>query len=495
MQGPPLDPTVLAPAAFPALGALVVLVADAALARRPASELRTTLLAGVAALFVGLSFYTALLSFRSGIQGVFNPALPMFQLDSLSSFALSLLCGAALLVIALSSVYLPAIRSHLGEYYALLLLSLAGACVLVCAIDLLLVYLAIELMTIPVHALAAYDRAKLRSSESALKHFLASGLASAVLLYGMVLIYGATGHTGFVGVREGFAAGGSLALAGLALLISGLAAKLAVVPFHPWAADLYEGAPRSVGAFLALVLQVAVGILLLRVVMLALPSDVPRLADLFAALAVVTMVVGSAMAVLQQSLVRMLAYVAVSQLGHLLMALAAGTAEAYGALLFYLVGWVFALGGAFAVVVALVQGGRERDRIEDLAGLSERRPGLAFLLLLFALSLAGLPGTAGFMGRFYVFSSAVAAGQPLLAAVAVATSVVVLIAFARLAVTLYMREPAERGGGRTTAAELAVLAVCAASVVYLGLLPNDRWLLPSVRALDLARAAIVGLSG
>lgn len=489
-----LDPTVLAPAAFPAIGAVVVLMADAASARLRTRPLGATLMAGIAALFVGLSFYTALLAFRSGIYGVFNPAHPTFQLDSLSSFAVALLCGATLFSIALSSVYLPAIRSHRGDYYALLLLSTVGACVLVCSIDLVLVYLAIELMSLPAYALAGFDGRRLRANESALKLFLSGALASVILLYGIALLYGATGHTGFVGIRNGFQAGGPLALAGLGLVIAGLAARLACAPFHQWLPDVYEGSPRSLGVFLATVLQLAVLFVLLRVIVLAVPPDVPRVGALFGALAVFTMVVGSVMTLVQQSFVRMLAYVAVAHVGHLLMAFVAGTSEAYGALLFYLLGWVLATAGAFAVIVALTDGGRERDRLEDLSGLAQRRPGLALLLLLFALSLAGLPGTAGFMGRFYVFSAAVSAGHPLLALVAVATSAITLFCFARLAVILYMREPGERLAGRTTAAEMFVLSICATGVVYLGFLPNDHWLLPSVRALDLARAAIVGIA-
>jgi NADH-quinone oxidoreductase subunit N len=485
-----LDFSVLAPIGFVALGAMAALLLDVALSRRLPGATRPSVvlaLTGTAALL--LAIYSAAYMFGAGIAAPFNPAHPVLQLDALSSFSIALVGLAALLCLWASITYLPALHIDHGEYYALLLLSTAGMFVLVSAVDLLALFLGLELTSIPLYALAGFDRRKLRSNESALKYFLLGAFASAVLVYGMALLYGATGHTSFEGVREGFESGGSLALAGLALVIAGLAFKIAAVPFHQWAPDVYEGAPTSVTAFLSVTVKTAAFVALLRFLVHALPDMGDRIPLLMQGLAVLTMVVGNLMAVIQTSVKRLLAWSSIAHAGYLLVGLGAATSEAFGSVLFYLFVYVFMNLGAFCVVIALAQGGREYETIDDFAGLAARRPGLAAAMTLFLLSLAGIPGTAGFMAKFHLVVAAINADAIIPVLVLVATSLVSLFYYLRLPMVMYMREPRHAFAATLSSSELAVLCVCAAAVLYFAFFSQSDPFGLGFRALELAGRA------
>ena len=258
------------------------------------------------------------------------------------------------------------------------------------------------------------------------------------------------------------------------------------MPFHQWAPDVYEGAPTTVTAYMSVAVKVAAFAALLRVLTEAFGPLHATLEPLLWVLAAATMIVGNVMAVIQDNVKRMLAYSSVAHAGYVLIGLVAGTPDAYGALVFYLLAYLFTNLGAFAVVVALAQRGREHDRIDDFTGLAERRPVLAALMTLFMLSLAGIPGTVGFMAKFQLFLAAVRSGHVVLTMVAVFASVISVYYYLRLPVVMYMREPAAAEGPRRELAsgEFLVLAVCAAAVLLLGLLPN--WF----HALDWTRQSV-----
>jgi NADH-quinone oxidoreductase subunit N len=450
-------------------------------------------LALVSALFLGLALLAASQAFLAGSVEVFNPANPLVRLDRFANFVIALVCVASLLSCLLSVGYLSELRIQHGEYYALILISTAGMMLFVSAVDLVMVFLGLEIMSIPIYVLAGFDRRRLRSNESALKYFLIGSFAGALLLYGMALLYGATGHTDFEGIRAAWT-GGPLARVGLGLVLVGFTFKISSVPFHQWTPDVYEGAPTSVTAFMSVTVKVAAFAALLRLLTGVLPgAGEPGLEPLLWTLAALTMLVGNVMAVIQDNLKRLLAYSSIAHAGYLLIGLVTATPDAYAALLFYLLSYVFMNLGAFAVIIALADKGQDTDRIDQLAGLGQRRPALAALMTLFMISLAGIPGTVGFMAKFHLFLAAVRDGQVVLTVIAVLTSVVSVYYYLRVPVVMYMREPAEAEVRRElSSGEATVLAVCAALVLLLGIFPNQPpvELLSWIRALDWTRESV-----
>ncbi len=502
MEAEAFDVAALAPLGFVAIGALVTLMLEVVLSRRafvgegvdPETRLVARARIGIVLAFASsaaivLAMYAAIYQFELGFETAFGPGRPMLQLDALSTFATALIGLGALLSVWLSITYLPALRINHGEYYALLLLSTAGMFVLVSAVDLISLYLGLELTSLPIYALAGFNRRRLRSNEAALKYFLMGAVASAVLLYGMALLYGATGHTDFTGISQGFAGGGGLALSGLALVIAGLAFKVSVVPFHQWTPDVYEGAPTSVTAFMAVTVKTAGFVVLMRFLVLALPEMGEKVSVLLGVLAGLSMLIGNLMAVVQDNVKRMLAYSAVAHAGYLMVGFAAGTPEAWTAVLFYLFVYLFMTVGVFCVVIALAQGGREWDSIEDFAGLASQRPALAAVMTLFLLSLAGIPGTAGFMAKFYLVVAAVDAGQIALVLILVGTSMVSFFYYLRLPVVMYMQKRRQDPDAETSSSEIVVLALCAAAILYFAFFAQADPFGTGVRALDVAGRA------
>ncbi len=498
MTPPAVQWGAVGPALLISVGAMVVLMLEVFLAPRRTFLDRPltrswlgSALALVASLFLGLAMLASWQAFASGSSVVFDPAHPLVRLDRLANFAIALIAFASLLSCLLSVGYLSELRIQNGEYYALLLIATAGMTLLVSAVDMVVVFLGIEIMSIPIYVLAGFDRRRLRSNESALKYFLVGSFASAILLYGMALLYGATGHTDFEGIRAGWD-GGPLALLGLGLVLVGFTFKISAVPFHHWTPDVYEGAPTSITAYMSVTVKLAAFAALLRVVTGAFPAAADAdLGPLLWTLAAATMVVGNVMAVIQDNLKRLLAYSSVAHAGYLLIGLVTATPDAHAALLFYLLAYVFTNLGAFAVIIVLASRGQDTDRIEQYAGLAERRPGLAALMTLFMLSLAGIPGTVGFMAKFHLFLAAVRGGQVVLTVLAVLTSVVSVYYYLRVPVMMYMREPSEAEVRRDlSSGEATVLAVCAFLVLLLGIVPNQPPYLEWIRALDWTRESV-----
>lgn len=499
MTAPRLDLAAIAPIAFTGFGALVVLLSEVWLSRRKTFLGREvtevwigTVLALVAAVFLGLAIYASGATFAGGASITFDIDNPMLRLDSFAAYGTALIGLASFLVCWLSIAYLAELRINHGEYYALILLSTAGMFLLVGSVDLLALFLGLELMSIPLYVLAGFDRRNLRSNESSFKYFLVGSFASAILLYGIALIYGVTGAFDFESIRKGFPPGNPLGTIGLALVIVGFAFKVAAAPFHQWAPDVYEGAPTSVTAYMAITVKVAAFMALLRLLTQAFGPVAAGLTDLFWVLAAATIVIGNVMAVIQSNLKRLLAYSSIAHAGYILIGFATGSIDSYSAVLFYLLVYVFTNLGAFAVLVALSEAGHDCDSFDDLAGLARQRPGLAALLTIFALSLAGIPGTAGFVAKFVLFKAAVASGETVLAIIGVLGSVVSVYYYLRLPVAMYMTEAkSETPRREASTGELLVLAVCVAVVLFLGFFPSHApGILGGVRALEWARQSV-----
>jgi len=504
IPAPRLDLAAAAPLILVSIGAFVVLLGEIFLKSRKSLLGRPVTPAYVGSALMLVSVFFLLLvvavaaqSFAAGGSGSFNLDHPMIRLDRFAGFATVVVCVASLLSLLLSKAYLDELRIQHGEYYALVLLATAGMVLLVQAVDLITVFLGIEIMSIPIYVLAGFDRRRLRSNESALKYFVVGSFASAILLYGMALLYGATGSTHFDGIRAGLAEGSTRGLAGLGLVIVGFTFKVSAVPFHQWTPDVYEGAPTSVTAFMAVTVKLAAFAALLRVVQSAFADAGQGLETVLWTVAMLTMVVGNVMAIIQDNVKRLLAYSSVAHAGYVLIGFVAGSEAAHAGVLFYLLVYVFMNLGAFAVVIVLTDRGQESDRIDDFAGLASTRPGLAAAMTLFMLSLAGIPGTGGFTAKFAVFSAAVGEGHVTLAIVGVLTSLVSVYYYLRLPVVMYMQDA--RGEGprpRIASGEAVVLAVCVIGVLWLGILPQSgdgSGPLSWVRALEWTRDSVASL--
>jgi NADH-quinone oxidoreductase subunit N len=483
IPAPDINLNVLAPIGFAAIGAMCVLMGEVFLSRTETFLGRDvtdtfigTLLAGVAIFFLALTVYVAAIGFGSGSTEVFNPGHPMYQLDPFSTLVTVLVALSALLACWLSIAFLAELRINHGEYYALVLLSVSGMMLMVAAIDLIAVFLGLELMSIPIYVLAGFDRRKLRSNESAMKYFLIGSFASAILLYGMALLYGAAGSTSFEAIRTVFGVGepGPMAVIGLGLVIVGFAFKISSVPFHQWTPDVYEGAPSVVTAFMSVTVKVSAFAALLRLFGMAFGPLDEALTAVVWVLAAMTIVVGNLMAVIQDNVKRLLAYSSIAHAGYLLIGLVTGTIQGYSALLFYLIAYSFMNLGAFGVVVALANRGHDCERLESFSGLARTRPGLAALMTLFMLSLAGIPGTVGFIGKFAIFAAAVNSGVIWLTVLGVLMSVVSVYYYLRVPVLMYMREPGDEPHRmEISSGEGLVLVVCGLAVVLMGVLPNS----------------------
>lgn len=480
IPAPSLNPEAIAPTGIVGIGAMLVLLLEMFLGASRRLLFRdltpgyvSATLAMVATLVLLVAIGVAAQAFIAGDAVVFDPNNPVVRLDRFSAFAIVLVGVGSLLAVWLSVHYLVELGIQHGEYYALLLIATAGMMLMVSAVDLIAIFLGLEILSIPIYVLAGFDRRKLTSNESALKYFLIGSFASALLLYGMALLYGTTGSTDLERIRAGFDAANPLAVGGLGLVVVGFAFKVSSVPFHQWTPDVYEGAPTSVTAYMAVTVKAAAFATLLRFVAAAVEPTPERLGEVLWALAAATMIVGNVTAVVQDSVKRMLAWSSIAHAGYVMVGLVAGGPDGASAVLFYLFAYVFMTLGAFGVMIALTDRGRDWDHIDDWAGLARRRPGLAALMTLFMVALAGIPGTVGFIAKFAVFAAAVKAGHVWLVVIAVLTSVVSVYYYLRLPVAMYMREPGELAPrSQLDTTEGAVLLVCAFAVLYFGFFPN-----------------------
>jgi NADH-quinone oxidoreductase subunit N len=404
-------------------------------------------------------------------------------IDAYGAFWKLLLYFVTGLTILLSHSYLKEERLYFGEYYGFVLLSLSGMMVMVSAADLLTLYLGTELMSLSLYVMAGLKRSEPRSLEAAAKYFVLGAFSSGILLYGISLLYGATGSTRLPEIAAAIAGRSqddSLLLFATILLAVGFGFKLAVVPFHMWTPDVYQGAPTSVTAFMAVASKAASFGAFLRVFIEGLGGLKADWSAIFLVLCLATLILGNIVALVQTNVKRMLAYSSIAHAGYALIGVvAAGRMEhssGIASVLLYLALYTFMTFGAFAIVAMLRKGGIEGEDIEDFTGLAKRHPVAALLMLIFMVSLAGIPPTAGFIGKLYVFMSAVEAGMAWLAAVALIFAVISAYFYLRLVMVMYMREPSDFSSTAprfVTSPTLSIVLACAvAGVVIFGVYPN-----------------------
>lgn len=369
----------------------------------------------------------------------------MFVHDGFTVFFTLLFCAAGALAVLLSWDYVKRTRINQAEYYALLLSATAGMIIMAASNDLITIFLGLELMSLALYVLVGFQRHHLESNEAALKYFLLGAFASGFLLYGIALLYGATGTTGLGQMAavmiDSPMLGNPLFLLGGLLLIIGFGFKVSAVPFHMWTPDAYEGAPTSITAFMSVGAKAAGFAALLRVLMRAMGDVQADWIPILSGLAILTMTVGNITALLQNNLKRMLAYSSIAHAGYVLIAVVAGGRDGAASALFYLAIYAVMNLGAFGVLTLLGREREERVLISDLAGLGFRHPALGIALTLFMISLGGIPPTAGFMAKVYVFSAALNAGLVPLVIIGVLNSVVAIFYYLRVTVALYMEEP------------------------------------------------------
>ncbi len=377
--------------------------------------------------------------------------------------------GTAGVVILLSPAYLARVRLPAGEYYALLLFSTVGAMIMAASGTLVMLFLGLEILSVPLYILAGLARRSQRSQEAGLKYLLLGAFATAFFVYGIALIYGAVGS---IELRHIAAAPRSPLLgAGVALLTVGLAFEAALVPFHAWAPDVYEGAPLPVTAFMSVMAKIGAFAGLLRVFPLGLPQLGDQWTAGLAAVAIVTMVVGNLAALFQTNLKRLLAYSSIAHAGYVLIGVASGGVSGTWSVLFYLLVYAGMNLGAFGVLLLLERQGAEADHIDDLRGLVGRAPWAATALAAFMVSLAGLPPTAGFIAKLYLFRAALEAHQIALALAGVLTSVVSVYYYLRVAYVALVGEAPPAVTVIRSAFIGASLAVAIAGVLWLGVFP------------------------
>ena len=400
----------------------------------------------------------------------------MIALDPFRYAALGITLVSAGGTILLSLGYLEREGLLAPEYYPLILLATAGMMFLSGAEDLIVLFLGLEVMSVAVYVLASYNRANASSAEAALKYFLIGAFASGFLLYGIALVYGATGTTNLslIGAQL---AGGSLSLMaalGLGLLLIGFGFKVAAVPFHMWAPDVYDGAPTPVTGFMATGVKAAAFVALVRVLVEAFPSAEQLWQPVVYWMAIASMVAGNLVALAQRTLKRMLAYSSIAHAGYLLAAVWPGSRLSAGAVLLYLMAYVVTTLATFGFLAALGRGGERDVTYDDIAGLATRRPWIAVGLSVCMLSLLGFPGTFGFIGKWYILSAIVAEGQTILAIVVVLTSVVSAGYYLPVIMAMYMKPAASEESHATTRlwpAAAGAVAVSVIAVVLFGLWP------------------------
>jgi len=370
----------------------------------------------------------------------------MLIIDGFASFFRALVIAIGVIAILSSTEYLRREKSAGGEYYALILFSIVGQCVMVTANELIMIFIGLEISSISSYVLAGYLRDDPRNNESALKYFLLGSFATAFLLYGVAWIYGLTGSTNLDHIRSALQTSTPpLALAGAAaaLMFVGFGFKISAAPFQIWAPDVYQGAPAPVSGFLSVGPKAAAFAILLRVFMTAFGPIAHRWEPIVWACALASMVVGNFAAIQQSNIKRMLAYSSIAHAGYILVAITADSTTGSAAAMFYLAAYAFTNLGAFAVVTYLSRRGERYVAIDDFAGLSQRQPAMAAMLTIFLLSLIGVPLTAGFFGKFYIFKAALDANLFWLTVLGLLNSAVAAYYYLRILVVMYFKDPGE----------------------------------------------------
>ena len=411
----------------------------------------------------------------------------MVKVDAFSAFFHFLVAAITAVVILTSFEYMEVQKIRAGEYYALILFGALGMSLMSSAVELVLVFIALEISSISTYILAGFRRNSAISSESSLKYFLLGSFATAFFLYGVALMFGATGSTSIAVISDTLRSDAVplLAFAGVALMFVGLAFKVAAAPFHVWTPDVYEGAPAPVVGFMSTAPKAAVFAVLLRIMF---EAHAPGRVALIWVVAALSMTIGNVAALVQNNIKRLLAYSSIAHAGYLLVAFAALPENGISAAMFYTASYAAMNVGAFAVISHIAGAGERYVKLEDYAGMGRRSPVLAAVLTVFLLSLIGIPVTGGFFAKFYVFSAALQANLVGLTIIGVLNSAVGAYYYLRIIVVMYMREAREEVVVASIPATLGVaLALSLAATIYLGVLPGDVLQFASRSAAELMR--------
>ncbi len=465
------------------VGALLVLLADAFLSRD-----RRGLVIGLAlAVLLGTGAALA----WAGVPGL-TISRGLLSMDAFGQFFKVIVLAVAALTLLMSAPYLAVEGLPAGAWCFLVLAAALGMFVLASGIEFITIVVGLETMAVAFYILAGLLKPNPRSNEAAVKYFLLGAFSLGILLYGMSLVYGLTGSTNLgtiaAAVANPDAVGRPMLLTGVILMVAGVAFKIAAVPFHMWAPDVYEGAPTPITAFLSVGSKAASFAMLLRVFVTGVPSMAEEWRTLFYALAVLSMVAGNVAALTQTNLKRMLAYSSIAHAGYLLIGVVAATPRGISAMLIYLAVYAFMQLGAFGVLVLMRRAGTPGEEIDDLNGLFARRPFVAVAMLVFLLSLGGIPPTAGFMGKLWLFGAAVEAGYVWLAVAGVLTSVVSLYYYLRVVVAMWTREPSTETP-RLHPALALMLGVALVGTLVFGLYPRPLFDLAEASARSLGAVA------
>lgn len=416
----------------------------------------------------------------------------MIALDGFRYATSAIFLIGAILVVMLSLGYLGRERIRVPEYYVLVMLAAIGMLFMASGADLIVIFLGLELMSMAIYVLAGIDRRSAFSAEAAVKYFLLGAFASGFFLYGVALLYGSTGTTNLTQMHYQIVTLGLetnlMLLAGIGMLLIGFGFKVAAVPFHMWAPDVYDGAPTPITAFMAAAVKAAAFTALIRVLLHALGAADAAWTEIVLWLSVITMIVGNLIALAQTHLKRMLAYSSIGHAGYILAALASGSERGAAAFLFYILAYTLMTLGSFAILAALGTRGERDVRIDDLSGLASRRPWMALAMTVFMLSLLGFPGTAGFIGKWLVLSAIVSSDQIVLAVLLVVASMVSAGYYLPVVMAMYMKPaPTEEShtGVRLIGAARWVVGIAAVLLLLLGVWPN--------RVMDMAADGAEGL--
>jgi len=442
--------------------ALAVLLADLLIKRKET-------VAFLSILSIGVVAYTLPGSMGTTFSG-------MFVSDGYSMFFKLIFILNVILTVLISVKYIAIEKVNFGEYYALILFSTLGMMIMASAGDLIVLYLGLELMALSTYILAGFIRYDRKSNEAAMKYFLLGAFASAFLLYGTALIYGLTGTTDLKAIsayiiKHGLVSNPALMLS-MVMFVAAFSFKIAAVPFHMWTPDAYEGAPTSITAFMSVGPKAAGFAVLGRVFLTAFGSAKIEWTPVLIPIAILTMGVGNIVALSQTNIKRMLAYSSIAHVGYMLLGIIAGTGNGIASVLNYMLIYAFMNLGAFAVVIMLRSEGFKGDSISDYQGLSKTHPMAAALMLVFMFSLTGIPPTAGFMGKFYLFMSAINAGYYWLVIIAVIFSAISAFFYLRIVMLMYMKEPEGSVQLTTPPAIGLALAITVAAVLFIGVLPS-----------------------
>ncbi|HKJ05548.1 MAG TPA: NADH-quinone oxidoreductase subunit N [Geopsychrobacteraceae bacterium] len=399
-------------------------------------------------------------------------------LDNFATFFNITCLIAAGLTILMSDSYLHREGYPVGEYYPLILFTTAGAMWMASGTDLMTIFLGLEVLSVSLYVLAGFFRGQLRSNEAGLKYFFLGAFSTGFMLYGVALLYGISGTTKVAGIAEAIrlmpdASTNPMVIAGAVLLSIGFLFKIGAAPFHMWTPDVYQGAPTPITAFMSAGPKAAAFAAFMRVTYISLDSLQADMSALFWILAVLTMTVGNFIAISQKDVKRMLAFSSISHAGYAMVGMVAWNEVGFSGILFYMLVYTFMNIGAFAVLVLVGKQGEENLTLDGLAGFGYKRPFLGVALCIFLFSLMGLPPTAGFTGKFFIFAGALKAGYIWLAVLGVLNSAVSLYYYLRVMVYMYFKDPVEDYSWvKMEMATIVSILIAIAGVLYLGVLPG-----------------------